>query len=91
MSTFIINAGHTLQGKGTGAVGFLNESKENRAVANHVIKLLKQFWANTCGNSVTNSRNRHTGIPARFPGLQMRLKMGNTKKKSSTSSGSRNR
>ena len=39
MSTFIINAGHTLQGKGTGAVGFLNESKENRAVANHVIKL----------------------------------------------------
>lgn len=44
-----------------------------------------------CGNSVTNSRNRHTRIPARFPGLQMRLKMGNTKKKSSTSSGSRNR
>ena len=32
MSTFIINAGHTLQGKGTGAVGFLNESKENVAV-----------------------------------------------------------
>ena len=40
---FTINAGHTLQGKGTGAVGFLNESKENRAVVAHVIKLLKQL------------------------------------------------
>ena len=49
MSTFIINAGHTLQGKGTGAVGFLNESKENRAVVAHIIKLLKQL-----GHSVTD-------------------------------------
>lgn len=50
MSTFIINAGHTLTGKGTGAVGFINESKENRAVANHVIKLLKDL-----GHTVINA------------------------------------
>ena len=57
MSTFIINAGHTLQGKGTGAVGFLNESKENRAVANHVIKLLKQLGHSVIDCTIDKSDN----------------------------------
>ncbi len=36
-----INAGHTLKAPGTGAVGYLVESKETRKVANHLMKLLK--------------------------------------------------
>lgn len=36
-----INAGHTLKAPGTGAVGYLVESKETRKVANELIKLLK--------------------------------------------------
>lgn len=57
MSTFIINAGHTLQGKGTGAVGFLNESKENRAVVAHVIKLLKQLGHSVIDCTIDKSDN----------------------------------
>jgi len=36
-----INAGHTLKGTGSGAIGYLNESNETRLIANKVIKLLK--------------------------------------------------
>jgi N-acetylmuramoyl-L-alanine amidase len=36
-----INAGHTLTGEGSGAVGIKNESIENRKVAKEVIKYLK--------------------------------------------------
>lgn len=57
MSTFTINAGHTLQGKGTGAVGFLNESKENRAVVVHVIKLLKQLGHSVIDCTIDKSDN----------------------------------
>lgn len=57
MSTFIINAGHTLQGKGTGAVGFLNESKENRAVVAHIIKLLNQLGHSVIDCTVDKSDN----------------------------------
>lgn len=35
-----INAGHTLKGEGSGAIGLKNESEENRKVASEVIKLL---------------------------------------------------
>lgn len=34
MAVYILNAGHTLQGGGTGAVGFLNEAEEARKVVN---------------------------------------------------------
>ena len=54
---FTINAGHTLQGKGTGAVGFLNESKENRAVVAHVIKLLKQLGHSVIDCTIDKSDN----------------------------------
>ena len=54
---FTINAGHTLQGKGTGAVGFLNESKENRAVVAHVIKLLKQLGHSIIDCTIDKSDN----------------------------------
>ena len=37
----LICAGHTLKGKGTGAVGYINESKENRELSNIVVKYLK--------------------------------------------------
>lgn len=36
----VINAGHTKFGKGTGAVGELNESKETRKIAYHLMSLL---------------------------------------------------
>ena len=54
---FTINAGLTLQGKGTGAVGFLNESKENRAVVAHVIKLLKQLGHSVIDCTIDKSDN----------------------------------
>ena len=37
----LIVAGHTLKGKGTGAVGYINESQENRSLSNIVVKYLK--------------------------------------------------
>lgn len=36
-----INAGHTISGNGSGAVGFLNESKETRKVVKALIPILK--------------------------------------------------
>lgn len=38
----VINAGHTKFGKGTGAVGKLNESKETRRIAFEVMKQLSE-------------------------------------------------
>ena len=37
----LICAGHTTKGKGTGAVGYINESQENRTLSNIVVKYLK--------------------------------------------------
>ena len=39
----LISAGHTLTGKGTGAVGFINESQENRVLAKFVVEYLKKL------------------------------------------------
>lgn len=39
----LVMAGHTLRGVGTGAVGYLNESKETRRVAKKVVEYLKQL------------------------------------------------
>lgn len=36
----VVNAGHTKLGKGTGANGYLNESKETRKIAYELMKLL---------------------------------------------------
>lgn len=41
MAKYILNAGHTLQGKGTGAVGYLNEAEEARKVVNAVKTYLR--------------------------------------------------
>ena len=37
----LICAGHTTKGKGIGAVGYINESQENRSLSNIVVKYLK--------------------------------------------------
>lgn len=39
----LISAGHTLNGKGTGAVGFINESQENRVLAKFIVEYLKKL------------------------------------------------
>lgn len=39
----LISAGHTLTGKGTGAVGFINESQENRVLAKFITKYLEKL------------------------------------------------
>lgn len=44
-----INAGHTLTGPGSGAVGFLNESNENRRVYNELVPILER-----AGHTVVN-------------------------------------
>ena len=38
-----VSAGHTLSGKGTGAVGFINESQENRVLGKYVVEYLKKM------------------------------------------------
>ena len=38
----VVNAGHTKFGKGTGAVGLLNESKETRKITYELMKLLAE-------------------------------------------------
>jgi N-acetylmuramoyl-L-alanine amidase len=57
MSKFIINAGHTLTDSGSGAIGLINESKENRAVVSHVIKLLKQLGHTVIECTIDKSEN----------------------------------
>lgn len=56
----VINAGHTKLGKGTGANGFLNESKETRKIAYELMKLLVD--------------SNHTVIPAVFDTSNNNLK-----------------
>ena len=43
----LISAGHTLTGKGTGAVGFINESQENRVLAKLIVEHLKKLGCET--------------------------------------------
>ena len=38
----VIVPGHTLTGKGTGAVGYIDEGKENRVLTDLIVKWLKQ-------------------------------------------------
>lgn len=39
----LVSAGHTLNGVGSGAVGFINESQENRVLAKYVVEYLKKL------------------------------------------------
>lgn len=41
MAKYILNAGHTLQGGGTGASGFLNEAEEARKIVNAIKNYLR--------------------------------------------------
>lgn len=64
-----VQAGHTLSGKGTGAVGHINESKENRVVTDSVIKWLKQGGATVYTGNVDSSSdylNAQTNIANKY-------------------------
>lgn len=52
-----INAGHTLKSPGTGAVGYLVESKETRKVANELIKLLKAKGHNVINATIDSAKS----------------------------------
>lgn len=52
-----INAGHTLTGKGSGAVGWLNESKENRRVVKYLIEYLEEKGHTVTEATVDKSSN----------------------------------
>lgn len=52
-----INAGHTITGVGTGAVGHINESKENREVTKLVIQMLKQLGHSVIDCTIDKSDN----------------------------------
>lgn len=60
MAKIVINAGHTKFAPGTGASGKLNESKETRRIAYHVMELL--------------SHSKHEVIPAVFDSSKDNLK-----------------
>lgn len=57
MKKIIINAGHTLYGKGGGAVGYINESVETRKVAKHLISILKAKGYDVTDATVDKSSN----------------------------------
>ena len=50
-------AGHTSTGKGTGAVGYINESAENRVVAKKVVEYLKQAGHTAVYGEINKSDN----------------------------------
>ncbi|HBF0730925.1 TPA: cell wall hydrolase, partial [Clostridioides difficile] len=47
--------GHTLSGKGTGAVGYIDEGKENRILTDLIVKWLKQGGATVYTGKVDKS------------------------------------
>ncbi|WP_102834294.1 N-acetylmuramoyl-L-alanine amidase [Clostridioides difficile] len=49
--------GHTLSGKGTGAVGYIDEGKENRILTDLIVKWLKQGGAIVYTGKVDKSNN----------------------------------
>ncbi|HBF2870077.1 TPA: N-acetylmuramoyl-L-alanine amidase [Clostridioides difficile] len=49
--------GHTLIGKGTGAVGYIDEGKENRVLTDLIVKWLKQGGATVYTGKVDKSNN----------------------------------
>lgn len=50
-------AGHTTSGKGTGAVGYINESAENRVVGKKVVEYLKQAEHEAVYGEINKSDN----------------------------------
>ncbi|MDB0438453.1 cell wall hydrolase [Clostridioides difficile] len=52
-----ITAGHTLTGKGTGAVGYIDEGKENRILMDLIVKWLKLGGATVYSGKVDKSNN----------------------------------
>ncbi|MCW0597406.1 N-acetylmuramoyl-L-alanine amidase [Clostridioides difficile] len=53
----VIVPGHTLTGKGTGAVGYIDEGKENRILTDLIVKWLKQGGAIVYTGKVDKSNN----------------------------------
>ncbi|HBG7380954.1 TPA: N-acetylmuramoyl-L-alanine amidase [Clostridioides difficile] len=49
--------GHTLSGKGTGAIGYIDEGKENRMLTDLIVKWLKQGGATVYTGKVDKSNN----------------------------------
>ncbi|CZR96768.1 MULTISPECIES: N-acetylmuramoyl-L-alanine amidase [Clostridioides] len=49
--------GHTLTGKGTGAVGYIDEGKENRILTDLIVKWLKQGGATVYTGKIDKSNN----------------------------------
>ncbi|MGX8128472.1 N-acetylmuramoyl-L-alanine amidase [Clostridioides difficile] len=52
-----ITPGHTLAGKGTGAVGYIDEGKENRMLVDLIVKWLKKGEATVYSGKVDKSNN----------------------------------
>lgn len=52
-----VNAGHTIQGKGYGAVGYIRESVETREVVGELITLLKKKGHQVVDATVDSSTN----------------------------------
>lgn len=50
----LVSAGHTLMGIGTGAVGFINESQENRVLAKLIVEYLKKLGHEVDYHEVNN-------------------------------------
>ena len=53
----LISAGHTLEGKGIGAIGYINESEENRILSKIVVEYLKLAGHEVDYHEVNKSNN----------------------------------
>ena len=53
----LISAGHTLEGKGIGAIGYINESEENRVLSKIIVEYLKLAGHEVDYHEVNKSNN----------------------------------
>ena len=59
---FNINCGHTLEGFGSGAVGFINESRETRILGNRIISLLEKMGHSVIDSTVNYAKSTNDSL-----------------------------
>ena len=64
MAKFVLNAGHTLKGKGTGAVGYLNEGIEARAIVEQIKRHLEVHGHNVIVVNISEAESQEDYLQA---------------------------
>ena len=64
MAKIVLNAGHTLKGKGTGAVGYLNEGIEARAIVEQIKRHLEAHGHNVIVVNINEAESQEDYLQA---------------------------